>query len=65
MAHSAHRTRFDVTTINSDSNLPENWLAVDQETGEVWERRDGNWQRAGVAVIVLPRLSPYEAEQAA
>ena len=49
-----------MTALSSDSDLPENWLAVDQQTGEVWERRDGTWHRAGFEVIVLPRLSRDE-----
>ena len=44
-----------------DTHLPTKWVAVDRETGDVWEGTlDGGWTKASSAVIdaVVSQLRP-------
>lgn len=47
----------EIVELTLRTKVPEKWLAVDQETGDVWQSVDGGeWARANVNVLVLPKI---------
>lgn len=40
----------EVMTLHIRTKVPEKWVAVDRETGDAWEWRDGGWRRSEHAV---------------